>query len=183
MQAFSDPGMRHEQKPSSCWVIAVCVLQAEPCLDLHVTCQVPGVAQRRCQVNCGTVQAGTGLHLLLPNPQALRQGRVTTGLLAGLREHHEEGRGQAPLGQGRTCQAEPHPLCPLGSCCEPELPPEGAPFFPFLCLPKARKSGAEQVPGRRGSPRPSFPLHSWSSSPATVISSEFSEKFLLFHFI
>lgn len=89
--------------------------------------------------NCGTVWAGTGLRLLRPNPQALRQGCVTTGLLAGLPDDHEEGRGQAPPGQSRTCQSEPRLLCQLGSCCEPGLPPEGAPLSRFSACPRLRK--------------------------------------------
>lgn len=136
----------------------------------HLPCSECG--SEKVLDNCWMVRAGRGPHLLPPCLQALRQGCVAAGLLAGLRDHHEEGWRPAPLGQGRTCQSEPHQGCQLGSCCVNQGFTGRCPSSLFLC-PRLGcwAKGAEQVPGGRNCPRPSFPLHARSHSPVMVLPS------------
>lgn len=100
--------------------------------------------------------------------QALWQGRAPAGLLADLRDHHEEGRGQAPLGQGRICQRESHGALGRAAAVSWGFP-EGASLPWSSACPRLRSwdPGAERVTGRKGStalPRPSCPLHPCSNS-------------------
>ncbi|XP_032990523.1 L-gulonolactone oxidase isoform X3 [Rhinolophus ferrumequinum] len=78
------------------------------------------------------------------------------------------------------------PACESGSCYEPRVPPEGAPLCCFSACPRRvleKVELSESWEGETPSTRLSFLRHSCSNSPVIVIPSEFSEKFLLFHFI
>lgn len=89
--------------------------QSQPWSPPHVPSL--GRAWGRCLMTGLDAGQGQGSNSFCrPPPQALRQGCAAAGLLASLRNHHEEVRGQAPLGQGRTPgRAAGQQLCALAS--------------------------------------------------------------------
>lgn len=124
--------------------------------------------------NCGTMQAGTGLHLLLPILQALQQGHVATGLLAGLETIMKKVGGR-PHWAKVGLASQPHPLQPLGSCREPGLPPEGTPLSRFSACPRLGRV-CRAGPRKEGLPQTQLPSAFVAQQPSDC-------NFLLFHFI